>query len=508
MFQPVNRPRSALGAGLVCLCLGAPLQAQAQCVTPLQTFGYTGAIASYNVTTTGDYWLEAAGAEGGNHPTSAYRPGRGAIVGGKFHLTAGTSLSVLVGQQPSLSYGGGNGGGGGSFGVVAGTNPPQALVVGGGGAGSAWSDSVDKHGQAGTSGGNGTVGGGSGGASGAGGGSASAGGSVAGGGGLLGNGADGSYSQSGSYLTTGGQAFANGGAGGTTTNTSYVAMGGFGGGGGGSGATTSGGGGGYSGGGGGNQPSATNAGMGGGGGSFNAGADPTTATGATAGQAGHGQVRICSTTAMTPLTVSPATLTAGVARSAYGPVTLSASGGVAPYTWSGSSLPSGMSLAAGTGVLSGTPAPGTQGSYTITVSDSAAPTPRTQSLSLTIYAALALSPASLPAATLGAPYTQAITATGGAAPVIASVSGLPAGLSFNAGTGQIAGTPTGTAPVTVPVTITVTDSVAPTLTQTLNLTVNAAPVVAVPTLGEWALAVLGLLAAALGMRAQRRPQRA
>lgn len=371
----------------------AHAQAQAQCVTPLQTIAYSGTIGNYSVPSAGDYWLEAAGAEGGNQPGSGSRPGRGAIVGGKFHLTAGSNLSVLVGQQPSLNHGSGNGGGGGSFVVLAGTNPPQALVVGGGGAGSADRDSPDKHGQAGTSGANGTVNGGPGGASGAGGGSAAPGGSVAGGGGLLGDGGDGVYNSSSSLTTTGGLAFVNGGAGGTTSNAVFVAMGGFGGGGGGSGGTTSGGGGGYSGGGGGNQPAATSEGMGGGGGSFNAGADPITLTGATDGRTGHGQVRICTTDAPTPLAVSPAALTAGVVGSAYGPVTLSASGGLPPYTWSASSLPAGMTLNSATGVLSGTPAVGTQGIYTLTARDSYQPTAHAASVTFEVQAAPAVSAA-------------------------------------------------------------------------------------------------------------------
>ena len=510
-------PLSALALALASLLASS---AQAQCLTPLQTFNYTGAIVSYPVSTTGDYWIEAAGAEGGNYPSSTYRPGRGAIVGGKFQLTAGTSLSVLVGQQPSLTHGNGNGGGGGSFVVVAGSNPPQALLVGGGGAGSAWSDSPGKHGQAGTSGAAGTVDGGAGGTAGTGGGVAVGTRVVAGGGGLLGDGAGGTYADIYVITTTGGKSFANGGAGGTSSN---VAAGGFGGGGGGARITTSGGGGGYSGGGGGNQPSAaTGEGMGGGGGSFNAGADPMTPkTGAAVGQTGHGYVKICSTNAPAAMAIAPTTLGNGVEGSAYGPVSLTASGGGTPYTWSAANLPSGMNLSAA-GELSGTPASGTAGTYTITVSDAYQP-PNTATVSWVVLAPVAISTSgSLPDATEGQSYSQTLQATGGTAPytwALAAGSSLPDGLSLDASTGEISGTATKAAAAagqakavgSFSFGVQASDSSNPQLhsaVQQLSIQVVAAPVVPatvtpVPTLGAWAMALLGLLtagSAALGLR--------
>lgn len=56
---------------------------------------------------------------------------------------------------------------------------------------------------------------------------------------------------------------------------------------------------------------------------------------------------------------------------------------------------------------------------------------------------MTLSPASLPGATFGTPYSATLSQTGGAAPVTYSVTSgaLPAGLSLNPGTGEIAGTP-------------------------------------------------------------------
>lgn len=444
-----------------------PAHAQ-QCVSEIQSFSYTGSIESFTVADTGDYWLEAAGAEGGNHTISTFRPGRGAIVGGKFHLTAGTSLSMLIGQQPSLTDG--NGGGGGSFVVLEGTTPLQPLLVGGGGGGSGnGTDTPNKHGQASANGG---AGGGQarpdGGVAGLGGQGSQGAGifSAGGGGGFLGDGAPLVYNEV-AYANGAGRAFLNGGLGGDLS-----ARGGFGGGGSGSFYNAGGGGGGYSGGGASAGPIDTNtAGQGGGGGSFNAGGDPIVLTGASDGRASHGYVRICTTEAPEPLAITPATLNPSTVGSAYGPVTLAAAGGWSPYTWNASNLPAGLSFDSATNTISGTPAAGSQGSYSITVSDNYQPVPHTQSVSLTIYPALALTTSTFATAMVGVPYTQAIAATGGAKPSIA-VTGLPEGLSFDAATGLITGTPTSYTPTPATITITVSDPVAPTLTQTLSLAVN------------------------------------
>ena len=69
--------------------------------------------------------------------------------------------------------------------------------------------------------------------------------------------------------------------------------------------------------------------------------------------------------------------------------TLQRSGGVAPFIWSVTpALPTGLSLNTSTGKITGTPAAGTAGTYslTFTVEDSSTPTTQTASkvLSLTI----------------------------------------------------------------------------------------------------------------------------
>jgi len=120
--------------------------------------------------------------------------------------------------------------------------------------------------------------------------------------------------------------------------------------------------------------------------------------------------------------------------------------GVEPFTWSviSGSLPTGVSLAGAT--IAGTPtaASGTS-SFTVQVTDALGRTD-TQALSITLGAASAvpvITTSSLPAGTVGASYSQTITATGTASISFAVVSGtLPTGLSLNGSTGALTGTPT------------------------------------------------------------------
>lgn len=145
-----------------------------------------------------------------------------------------------------------------------------------------------------------------------------------------------------------------------------------------------------------------------------------------------------------PLAVGPAVLPGGTTGAAYS-APLSVRGGQAPYTLalSGGSLPPGISLSA-TGVLSGTPSSAGVFGFSLRVTDAASPAQSTNAeFSLAITIPLAIATASLPDGTAGAPYDTTVVAQGGTPPYAWAVSGgaLPAGLTLDATSGRLSGTP-------------------------------------------------------------------
>ena len=183
------------------------------------------------------------------------------------------------------------------------------------------------------------------------------------------------------------------------------------------------------------------------------------------------------------LTVTTASLAGGTVGTSYS-ATVQASGGTTPYTWSASSgtLPAGLALNASSGAISGTPTTAGTSNFTVQVRDSAAtPATATKALTLTVAAApvpLAVTTASVAGGTVGTSYSATLQASGGTTPYTWSVSSgtLPAGLTLNASSGAISGTPT--AAGTSNFTAQVRDSAATpaTATKALTLTVAAAPV--------------------------------
>ena len=97
-------------------------------------------------------------------------------------------------------------------------------------------------------------------------------------------------------------------------------------------------------------------------------------------------------TGVVALNITTASLSNGQVGAAYS-ATVYATGGTTPYTWAviSGSLPSGLSLASSTGVISGTPSTAQTSNFTIRVTDNVAATD-TQALSITINPAGGLLP--------------------------------------------------------------------------------------------------------------------
>ncbi|MGO9752880.1 MAG: beta strand repeat-containing protein, partial [Solirubrobacteraceae bacterium] len=174
-----------------------------------------------------------------------------------------------------------------------------------------------------------------------------------------------------------------------------------------------------------------------------------------------------------------ATFTAGTA----GSFTVSTTGSPSPaLTDPGVALPSGVTFVDngnGTATLSGTPAAGTAGSYAVTITATNGTGTATQSFTLTVDQAPAITSAATATVAVGKALNVSVTTTGSPTSAISESGALPSGVTFTdngTGTATLAGTPAAGTGASYPITITATNA-AGRATQSFTLTVDQAPAI-------------------------------
>ncbi len=150
---------------------------------------------------------------------------------------------------------------------------------------------------------------------------------------------------------------------------------------------------------------------------------------------------------LAPVTITTLTLPEGVRNFAYSQngLNIVATGATNAYTFdvSAGTLPAGLTLSPA-GLLAGTPSVAGTFTFTVRVTD-ASTSQATQQYTLVINASLIVSTVTMPPATQGTPYSQALTATGGVAPltwaILPTSTASQAGFTINSATGLLTGTP-------------------------------------------------------------------
>lgn len=210
-----------------------------------------------------------------------------------------------------------------------------------------------------------------------------------------------------------------------------------------------------------------------------------------------------------PLSITPPTLPQTTAGTNYNQ-TLTIKGGTTPYNTitinnfnNGTTGLTASALttnaAAGIVVIFATPPAAGTVTFAVVVTDAVGAT-LSQNYSFTVNAVLGLSPATLPDATIGAGYNQALTVFGGTGAITFSVSQgfLPAGVALNSSTGVLSGTPTATGAFSF--TITATDTTGASVSRSYSGAVNSAVTLTPTTLpaGTVSLPYAQIIAASNG----------
>ena len=184
--------------------------------------------------------------------------------------------------------------------------------------------------------------------------------------------------------------------------------------------------------------------------------------------------------AANPAITTPAGALPGATFGAAYTTSLSATGGITPYTWSitAGALPTGLAISSTTGAISGASTSAGTASFTVTLTDSGNPALKASSAFTitTVYPPLSVTTTSVPNGVEGTAYSATLNASGGSSSgyswsVISGTGLSAAGLTLSP-SGAISGTPTA-GETAVPFTVQVTDSASNKATATLTLTVTA-----------------------------------
>jgi hypothetical protein len=173
--------------------------------------------------------------------------------------------------------------------------------------------------------------------------------------------------------------------------------------------------------------------------------------------------RAPSLSAITTKTASIGTAFSMTAAStAYPTATMSESG----------ALPSGLSFTDngdGTATLSGTPAVGSGGAYSVTITATNSVGVVSQSFTLRVNEGPVITSVASASAIVGTPFSFAVTSTGYPAPTVTKSGTLPAGVTWNGTTDTFSGTPHAGTAGTYTITLTAHNTTG-TVTQTLTVT--------------------------------------